>query len=171
MSLSLNFEAGINQARSVIRGEVAGSVRFMILLIAALAVWVGVSWTSEMYMKAQLTLKSQEGRYRTLSVLAAEYKAMTSGGIGKKASGGEDVPMAFAQVSERMDLGSRVNRISPSGKDHSVAINRLYAEELVELIEELAKRGVRFISAELQALPVGQERLFALSAIIGIARQ
>ena len=78
-----------------------------------------------------------------------------------------DVPAVFAQVSERMQLGSRVNRITPDGRNQSVEINRLYAEELAELQNQLASRGVRFIAAELRALPAGSERLFTVSAIIG----
>ena len=66
-----------------------------------------------------------------------------------------------------MELGSRVNRITPDGRNQSVEINRLYAEEFAELQQLLAARGVRFIALELRALPAGQERLFTISAIIG----
>ena len=45
-------------------------------------------------------------------------------------------------------------------------INRLYAEELVDMVRELAARGVRVTSAEVRALPAGQERLFTLTAVI-----
>ena len=48
---------------------------------------------------------------------------------------------------------------------------RLYAEELEELIRELAARGVHFLSSEVRALPSGQERLFTVSAIIGAAQR
>ncbi len=66
-----------------------------------------------------------------------------------------------------MQLGSRVNRITPDGRNQSVEINRLYAEELAELQKQLASRGVRFIAAEIRALPAGSERLMTISAIIG----
>jgi len=66
-----------------------------------------------------------------------------------------------------MSLGSRVNRISPDGRNQSIEVNRLYAEELTELVRELAARGVHFLSSEIRALPAGQERLFTVSAIIG----
>ena len=78
-----------------------------------------------------------------------------------------DVASVFAQVSERMQLGSRVNRITPDGRNQSVEINRLYAEELAELMRNLASRGVTFKSAEIRALPAGSERLFTVNAIIG----
>ena len=60
-----------------------------------------------------------------------------------------------------------MNRITPDGRNQSVEINRLYAEELTELQRQLVSRGVRFIAAELRALPSGRERLFTVSAIIG----
>ena len=78
-----------------------------------------------------------------------------------------DVPTVFAQISERMQLGSRVNRITPDGRNQSVEINRLYAEEFAELERQLSQRGVKFIAAEIRALPAGQERLMTISAIIG----
>ena len=66
-----------------------------------------------------------------------------------------------------MSLGSRVNRITPDGRNQSVEINRLYAEELAELQKQLSSRGVKFIAAEIRAMPSGKERLLTVSAIIG----
>ena len=66
-----------------------------------------------------------------------------------------------------MELGSRVNRITPDGKNQSVEINRLYADELTELENLLSSRGVKFLAVELRALPSGQQRLFSLNAVIG----
>ena len=162
---SLNFDLGSGSVRSVIRGEVAGSVRLMGLALTALAVWVAVSWTADWVGAAVSSLAVQEGRYRTLTALAEEYRALApASGTGTEAV---DVPTVFTQVSERMSLGSRVNRIAPDGKNQSIEVNRLYAEELTELVRELAARGVHFLSSEVRALPAGKERLFTVSAIIG----
>ena len=164
--MAINFDVFANNARSVLRGEAVGSVRFLVLALLALGVWVAASWVGDWANGASSSLSAQEGRYRTLSMLAAEYKAL---GAGRTSAPAEavDIPTVFTQVSERMELGSRVNRLSPEGRNQSIVINRLYAEELEELIRELAARGVRFLSAELRALPSGEERLFSLSAIIG----
>ena len=113
-----------------------------------------------------MTLTAQQGRFRTLLTLGNEYKSIAPNARNTQA-GNVDVAAVFAQVSERMELGSRVNRISPDGRNQAVEINRLYAEELTELQRQLASRGVRFIAAELRALPAGNERLFTVSAIIG----
>ena len=164
--MAFNFDVGLNHARSVLRGEVGGSVRFLVLLVSALSVWVGASWVSSLAEETASTLAGQEGRYRTLHALAAEYRALAPAS-GSANGGAVDVPTVFAQVSERMALGARVNRITPDGKNHSIEVNRLYAPELAELIRELALRGVAFLSAEVRALPAGNERLFTVSAIIG----
>ena len=159
------FDTAISSARSVLRGEVAGSARFVAFVLLALSVWAGVSWISSWTAAELSRLAVQEGRYRTLVTLAKEYRALAPAAD----TGGEaiDIPTVFTQVSERMSLGARVNRIAPDGKNQSIEVNRLYAEELAELVRELAARGVRFLSSEVRALPSGQERLFTVSAIIG----
>lgn len=160
-----NFDVGLGAVRSVVRGEVAGSVRLVAFVLLALAVWVAVSWTADWTAASASSLAVQEGRYRTLVALAEEYRALApAAGSGTEAV---DVPTVFTQVSERMSLGSRVNRIAPDGRNQSIEVNRLYAEELTELVRELSARGVHFLSSEIRALPAGQERLFTVSAIIG----
>ena len=166
--MALNFEHVLNNARSVVRGEAPGSVKFLAVSLLMLAVWVGVSMVSNWSGQAQTNLSTQQGRWRTLLMLANEYKNLApSARNNNNTNRNVDVPAVFAQVSERMQLDSRVNRITPDGRNQSVEINRLYLEELAELQQQLASRGVRFIAAELRALPAGNERLITISAIIG----
>lgn len=152
--------------RSVLRAEASGSVTFVVISLLALIVWVFVFTVNGWTNQASVNLRSQEGRLKTLFLLADEYKSLTSSGQSN-ISGNVDVATVFAQVSENMELGSRVNRITPDGRNQSVEINRLYADELAQLQKELATRGVRFTAAEIRALPAGRERLFTVSAIIG----
>ncbi len=153
--------------RSVMRGEAAGSVKFvasfLLLLIVWFMVWTVYGWK----VQSQTNLKSQQGRFGTLLLLADEYKSLSPSSAGNSQPQNVDVAAVFAQVTENMELGSRVNRITPDGRNQSVEINRLYAEELTEIQQQLASRGVRFIAAEIRALPAGRERLFTVSAIIG----
>ena len=81
--------------------------------------------------------------------------------------GGIFAPSLFLGCLTGFIFGTLMNRISPDGHNQSVEINRLYAEELTELEKQLAARGVRFLSAEIRALPAGEERLLTVSAIIG----
>lgn len=164
--MALNFDSAVNGARSVLRGEVTGSVKFLAVMLIMLSVWVGVSIVDGWTAQSKINLNSQQSRWRTLLMLAEEYKSLAPE-KGTEVNRNVDVPTVFAQVSERMQLGSRVNRITPDGRNQSVEINRLYAEELADLQKQLASRGVRFIAAELRALPAGSERLMTVSAIIG----
>ena len=164
--MAINLEQTLNNAGTVLRGEVSGSVKFLIIAIVALSVLVGVSLTNGMIAQSETSLKSQQGRRHTLLNLASEYKNISSTN-GRNTNRNVDVPTVFAQISERMQLGSRVNRITPDGRNQSVEINRLYAEEFAELERQLSQRGVKFIAAEIRALPAGQERLMTISAIIG----
>ena len=165
--MALNFDTALNNARSVFRGEAPGSVKFLAAVLLMLAVWVGVSLVHKSAQQSQINLQTQQGRWRTLLLLANEYKSISPSQRANNNNNNVDVPAVFAQISEQMQLGSRVNRITPDGRNQSVEINRLYAEELAELHKQLASRGVRFIAAELRALPAGNERLFTISAIIG----
>ena len=165
--MALNFEHVLNNSRAIIQGEAAGSVKFLIAGLSALVVWVGVSLVSGWISQSEMTLKTQQGRWHTLLVLSEQYKNLSPSSKGSNSARNVDVPTVFAQVSERMQLGSRVNRITPDGRNQSVEINRLYAEELAELQRQLEARGVKFIAAELRALPAGKDRLMTVSAIIG----
>ena len=156
----------LDSIRSVLRGEAAGSVKFVASSLIMLIIWAGVWTVSDWNVQARTNLNSQQGRLRTLLILGDEYKSLAPSASNTQ-NQNVDVAAVFAQVSESMELGSRVNRITPDGRNQSVEINRLYADELTELQRQLVSRGVRFIAAELRALPAGRERLFTVSAIIG----
>ncbi len=162
--MALNAEYVVSSTRSILRGEAPGSVRLIAAVLAALTVWTGVLTVRNWTVQSAGVLSTQQVRFRTLLTLGNEYRAVAP---AVRNTGEVDVAGVFAEVSERMKLGSRVNRISPDGRNQAVEINRLYAEEFAELQRELSAEGVRFIAAELRALPAGNERLFTVSAIIG----
>lgn len=159
--MTFNFD----NLRSILRGEISGSVKLVTASLTALIIWFA-AWTFHGFNSQDAaTLSSQQGRFRTLLLLGEEYKNLSPSQT--RQDDNVDVAAVFAQVSENLSLGSRVNRIAPDGRNQSVEINRLYAEELAELNRQLFSRGVRIMAAELRALPSGSERLFTLSAIIG----
>lgn len=165
----MNIDNIINAIKSILSGTVPGSVRFLAVSCVALTVWVGVLFVSDYASQLNTSLSSQRTRFSTLLMLASQYKNLSPASFTEHASSNTDIDVAtvFASVSERMALGTRVNRISPDGRNQAVEINRLYAEEFEQLQRQLASRGVRFIAAELRALPSGSERLLTVSAIIG----
>ena len=152
--------------RNLISGGVSGSLGLAVFWGLAILVWVTVWIFSGLNAQSASNLVSQKSRFNTLLSLGTEYKSL-SPSRSAASSGNVDVATVFAQVSENMQLGSRVNRITPDGRNQSVEINRLYDEELVELQKQLSSRGVSMTGAELRALPAGEERLFTVSAIIG----
>ena len=162
-----NYFDGLSvNLRNILRGEVSGSVGLVAFVLLSLVIWFSV-WTLHGWnAQSQAALTSQKGRLNTLFLLGNEYKSL-SPSESSRSGKNVDVATVFAQVSENMQLGSRVNRIAPDGRNQSVEINRLYDEELAELQKQLSSRGVSIIAAELRALPAGEERLFTLSAIIG----
>ena len=154
--MSFSFDA--------LRG-IPGIRRFGVLL-AITVILLGVNlWLSSQTGSLTSQNTAKHSRMNTLFMLGSEYKAQQ--GSTRRTPAASDVAAVFARVSERMQLGSRVNRITPDGANQSVEVNRLYAEELVQMYNQLTSQGVRVIAAELRALPAGQERLFTLSAIIG----
>ena len=159
--MAINFDVG--KVRSITSGEVNGSVRMFILVICACVAWGGAIWFSGRAKSAMSSLSLQQSRYYSLSQLAAEYKGMST---SAPVAGNIDVMTVFTQVSARIGLGTRVTRITPTpdGKRCSVEMARLYAEEATDVIRELAARGVRVSSAEIRALPAGEERLFTMTA-------
>ena len=162
--MAMNFD--VNKIRHITRGEVNGSVRFLALILCAAGVWLGASWLSGMAQSASSSLAFSQARYAELNRLTAEYRALAPAG----ASAGEvDVMTAFAQVSSKIELRGRVSRISPTpdGRRCFVEINRMYAEELTEMVRELALRGVKVLSAEIFTIPAGGERLFRLNITMG----
>ncbi|MDR3231479.1 MAG: hypothetical protein LBT65_08560 [Synergistaceae bacterium] len=165
--MAMNFDVRLNQARSVIRGEVNGGTRFIVMSLCAAIVWISVSWASGLAGSATSTHRLQQGRYGDLARLAAEYRALAPERKVREA-GETDTMMAFTQVSEEIALGDRVSRIvpMPDGKRLSVEVVRIYAPELTDMIRELSVRGIRVLSAEIRALPAGEERLFSITAIL-----
>lgn len=164
--MAMNFDSQLNQVRSILRGEVNGSARFVLLLLGALVVWLAVPWLSGMSKDTLAGVSRQQRDYSELTRMASEYRAL---GPRQDMQGTADAMTAFTQVSAQIALGDRVNRIVPTsdGKRLSIEVNRIHAEELTDMIRELAHRGIRVISAELRALPAGSDRLFSLTAVIG----
>jgi len=162
--MAMNFD--INKIRYITRGEVNGSVRFLALILCAAGVWIASSWLSGMSKSASSSYALSQTRYVELNQLTAEYKLLAPTSAPK---GEVDVTTVFTQVSTMIELRSRVNSISPmpDGKRCFVEISRIYAEELTEMVHELAVRGVKVIAAEISTIPAGDERLFNLKITIG----
>ena len=150
---------------SVFRAEPSEAHKFFALLAVLFLIVAGIIYIHSYNVQQGMILRSAQSSLRTLLSLAEDYKSVYSPS-SVSPSQNVDVAAVFANISENMSLGSRLTRITPDGNNQSVEINSLYAEELVSLQKQLSSRGVRFIAAEIRALPVGKQRLFSVSAVI-----
>ena len=94
----------MDSIRSVLRGEAAGSVKFVAVSLIMLIIWAGVWTVSDWNAQAQTALTSQQGRWRTLLLLGDEYKSIAPSSTAMQ-NQNVDVAAVFAQVSENMELG------------------------------------------------------------------
>ena len=81
-----------------------------------------------------------------------------------------DFSLAVTAISKAMDtIGLKENlvQLSQTTKGASVQFDRVYAEQFATFIQEIRKKGLKIVSAELKAFSVGKERLFSVSLIIG----
>ncbi|MDR1732794.1 MAG: hypothetical protein LBR61_11950 [Synergistaceae bacterium] len=164
----MNFDVHSNQVRSILRGDVNGGARFLLVALCVVVAWGAAGWMNGLSRSSASSLTLQRGRYASLVRLAAEYRAIAPGQKGEKMET-SDALTAFNQVASDIVQGDRVSRIvpMPDGKRLSVEINRIYAEELAEMIRGLMIRGIYVISAEIRAIPSGEERLLSMTLIIG----
>ncbi len=75
--MALNFDSILNNSRSVMRGEAPGSVKFLAAALLMLTIWVGVYLVHGKTEQSKTQLATQQGRWRTLLMLANEYKSLS----------------------------------------------------------------------------------------------
>ncbi len=163
--MSVSLENSVSSIRSIFSGSISGATKLLAAFIIALSLWSGVFIVASLTRQASRTFSTQQSRFHTMLALAEQFSAIAPQRGTERTN--IDVPSVFASVSERLSLAERVNRIAPDGPNQAVEIARLYADELAQLYQLLASRGVVILAAELRALPAGSERLFTLNAIIG----
>jgi hypothetical protein len=162
----VNFDIDVSKIRSVMRGEVNGSVRLLLSLMFAAIVWLAARWMASEAVSTASAEALQSERYSSLAALAAEYKARAPSAGAR--SGAMTASMAFTRVSGRINLGARVGNVTSSsdGKQCTVVLSRLYIEELTDLVSELAELGVKVVEAQITVLPSGGERLLSVTAVL-----
>ena len=107
----------------------------------------------------------QKRRFETLLRLSQDYIAIGGGTQTKTAS--EDPITAISKAMDTIGLKENLVQLSQTTKGASVQFDRVYAEQFATFIQEIRKKGLKIVSAELKAFSVGKERLFSVSLIIG----
>ena len=99
--MALNLEQILNNAKNIARGEAAGSIKFMAVLVLTLAIWVGVLIINGWASQSQTNLRAQQSRLRTLLTLSDEYKAIAPKDNKKNNTPSNvDVPTVFKSLRE-----------------------------------------------------------------------
>lgn len=93
--------------------ECGMGVRVCVIVLVTVMIWLFVWTVHGENVTTEARLTSEEGRFRTLMILGVEYENMVQSKSG--INGEADVAGVFAEVSEGMQLGSRVQRITPEG--------------------------------------------------------
>ena len=157
----------VHVIRSFISGEIPGGRKTLLFIFTAILIWsAGIYYSSNVARLEQL-YRFQQGRLLTLNELAAQYRQLVDerGGTDIKTTAG-DLITVFSQIIEEAGMRDRLMQISPVLRGISVQMDRLYAEDLVTILNELNKYGIRILSSELRALPFQDKRLFLFNAVL-----
>ena len=154
--------------RSFISGEIPGGRKTLLSIFAAVLVWsIGIYYSSNAARMEQL-YKFQHGRLVILNELAVQYKQL----MGERSAGmktsAEDLIPVFSQIVEEAGMRDRLLQISPVSRGISVQMDRLYAEDLVTVLNGLSRHGIRVLSSELRAMPFQDKRLFLFYAVLEV---
>lgn len=142
--------------------------RFVFLLLGVLTVWSGGFWVAQDAETERQRSLLQEDRFRKFLDVVAQYRALGTAPIpSTDAEAAKDPLGAFSGVAERLGMKGRIKDLSASDQGVVVALERLYAEELMTLLQELGAAGLVVRGMELRTLPEKEGSLFAVSLIVG----
>ena len=143
--------------------------RFVLLLLGVLVAWsVGLQLAQEASSEWQRSSLLEE-RFRKFLDVVSQYRALGGASASGMREGRASDPLeAFSGVADRLGMKGRIKDLSASDQGVVVALERLYAEEFMTLLQELDGAGLVVRSAELRTLPEQDGPLFALSLIVGV---
>jgi hypothetical protein len=138
--------------------------------LLAVAFLCAVSWGCYFFLadagrSATDAVELQKRRFETLLKLSRDYIAI--GGGTQTGVPSEDPIAAISKAMDSVGLKDNLVQLSQTSKGASVQFDRVYAEQFATFIQEIRKKGLKFLSAEMKVFPVGKERLFSVSFIIG----
>ena len=154
--------------RSFINGEIPGARKTMFFILSAMLLWAVGMYFSSNAARIEQSYKFQQGRLVSLNELAVQYRQLVGERGSNIKTAAEDLIPVFSQIVEEAGMRDRLLQISPMSRGVSVQMDRLYAEDLVSLLNELTKYGIRVLSSELRAMPFQSRRLFLLQAVLGV---
>lgn len=145
--------------------DTPGLKRLLSVAFLCIASWGCYFYLSEGGINDANAVVVQKRRFETLLRLSQEYIAIGGGTQARVAA--EDPITAISRAMDSVGLKENLVQLSQTTKGASVQFDRVYAEQFATFIQEIRKKGLKIVSAELKAFPVGKERLFSVSLIIG----
>ena len=158
----------IRLVRSFINGEIPGARRTLLFMFTAVFAWIIGMYYSSNAARIEQSYKLQQGRLIILNELAVQYRQLVAERGARENTAAEDLIHVFSQIVEDAGMRDRLLQISTVSRGISVQMERLYAEDLVTVLNGLNKRGIRILSSELRAMPFQDKRLFTFNAELGV---
>jgi len=158
----------MSMIRSIIKGEIPGARKTMSFVIVAVILWITGLYYSSSTTRMEQTYKSQQGKLVTLNELAVQYKQLLTNSSDNMKTARDDLIPVFSQIVEDAGMRDRLIQISSVSRGISVQMERLYAEDLVTIINGLTKFGIRVNNSDLRAMPYQDKRLFVFNAVLEV---
>jgi len=158
----------MSMIRSVIKGEIPGARKTLSFVLAAIILWITGLYYSSSTTRMEQSYRTQQGRLVTLNELAVQYQQLLKNSVDSIKTPKDDLIPVFSQIVAEAGMRDRLQQISSVTRGIAVQMDRLYAEDLVTLLNGLNKFGIRVFSSELRALPYQDKRLFQLTATLEV---
>ncbi|MBL3592879.1 MAG: hypothetical protein JMJ93_05130 [Synergistaceae bacterium] len=142
--------------------------------LALFAVLGLLLWMTAFHIFGQLSdlrsrMNLQEDRFRRLAQVVHKYRNEPQQEAARAPVG--DVLSALSSLIDQVGIKERLVQLSTSSGGATLQLERLYGEELATLLQEMDRRGLPLLSAELRSVPYGEARLFACSLLVGGERR
>jgi hypothetical protein len=162
------IDIDLRMLRSIINGEIPGARRTILFLLAAIIIWFTGMYYSSGTTRLEQTYRLQQGRLVTLNELAVQYRQLIVDTSGNIKTATDDLMPVFSQIVEGAGLRDRLIQISLASRGVTVQMERLYAEDLIKILNELTRHGIRVYASELRAMPYQDNRLFVFTATLEV---
>ncbi|MDR3353661.1 MAG: hypothetical protein LBO21_01330 [Synergistaceae bacterium] len=142
--------------------EMPDSRRLLGLVVLTVAVWAAAAALMFRIAGVNASLnESLESGDRIINA-ASVYRSYPQKGPDQSRPAEKDPMSVITGIVQAMGIGERMSiHSNPSGI--SVQLDRLYGSELREFLNIMESRGLKVRTAEIRALPRGEERLLSIS--------
>ena len=143
------------EARKLLRlyGLVSGT--WLISLVLLLYVYsFGSVVSSELYMGERIL------------DMAAKYRAYPASAQSAAAGSDEDPLTLVSDIAETLNMRDRVQQLQSDESGVLLQLERIYGDEMVKFLSTAESRGLNVKTAEIKALPSGEDRLLGATFLL-----